>query len=1002
MSNTSRAIQYVPLSHEQAYYTGLFTIADVERSGMISGQTAVSFFSLSKLPIPLLKNIWTMSDFTQTNSLNKEEFFTSMRLIQLYQNGVKAKDASLTADDPHKAMRPPFFEGISGTKVPLPSPAPSSAFMAPPPAAQLSQQQPNNLPQMQPPPAAQLSQQQPNYHPQMQPPPAAQLSHQQPNNRPQMQQYQSNALTVQNDPYVMHPNELDRYENMFPQYQKPDGYVYGAEAVSLFSRSGIEKSMLRDIWNMVDDPVDNRLDSLEFAMAMHLIVCVSKKNIPLPQVLPESLVKVKNERRMHSHQSPAIQQQPSSTRENNMQQNRQPPSMYTNKFSSDNMGNPPALEQNVQSAAIHADSVNNYGGSDTVTTNGMGNAHIETTSITDAFSDLAMDAISNNMPSNGIVGDSNTTKNAGFSMTASENGQSNLAVKSAYSSAEMQTNQTMEIQNYATMEQQNSATMGRQNMLEMANNQSPYIPREENITNNDYQTGDVAHSLPESSGVRTPTSVLQTDSSNKVNNSNAESSELEKLRNDMQQLKAENISLKAQLGSFSGDEIEVQSEIAKTVSMISAFSHEVKFMRSNVIKAKISLIESTAELKAQVEKRAFLADLVGDSRTVLDAMMNACEEIADLQETVKAGDKAQNVVPSNDTEVNLFDMGGGEPPLGNEYTKYSEAQNTNFGETQNTNYGETQNVYTPHAGMMMNQETAEANEVGTVDSSVASVSTTENLGIMGGHVVNERMVNNTMQEESAPLAVFGSEFPTSQNHTAASETQKPSTSITPEMQQMQVRALESSQRAQLAEEELGKARNYAENLRLDAEQSELDAVQFKTGLESKKKGFGGGKKKKEKMKLADKALQEAAEKKEKAVEAQNLVTSYQAQAIKAKQEADHFQQISEQAELQMMTQASVDAEQSRQWASAEKVSTEPQGSMPNTNTDTTTVPSQEDKSTSNVIFGNGNDWSNQNSEYSLMGGVMGGSADAMGGDAGRNSIPEPDTLPTYSNPFGAF
>ncbi len=43
---------------------------------------------------------------------------------------------------------------------------------------------------------------------------------------------------------------------------------------------------------MVDDPVDNKLDSIEFAIAMHLIVCVTKKGLPKPPSLPSSLASV--------------------------------------------------------------------------------------------------------------------------------------------------------------------------------------------------------------------------------------------------------------------------------------------------------------------------------------------------------------------------------------------------------------------------------------------------------------------------------------------------------------------------------------------------------------------------------------------------------------------------------------------------------------------------------------------------------------------------------------
>ena len=36
---------------------------------------------------------------------------------------------------------------------------------------------------------------------------------------------------------------------------------------------------LKAIWSMSDSPIDNKLDSIEFAIAMHLIVCVTKKGL---------------------------------------------------------------------------------------------------------------------------------------------------------------------------------------------------------------------------------------------------------------------------------------------------------------------------------------------------------------------------------------------------------------------------------------------------------------------------------------------------------------------------------------------------------------------------------------------------------------------------------------------------------------------------------------------------------------------------------------------------
>ena len=72
------------------------------------------------------------------------------------------------------------------------------------------------------------------------------------------------------------------------------GFAHGTEAASLFSRSGLSNEQSRDVWNTSDDPVDNRLSKLEFCIAMHVIDCVSRKNLPLPDRLPLSLASLKN------------------------------------------------------------------------------------------------------------------------------------------------------------------------------------------------------------------------------------------------------------------------------------------------------------------------------------------------------------------------------------------------------------------------------------------------------------------------------------------------------------------------------------------------------------------------------------------------------------------------------------------------------------------------------------------------------------------------------------
>lgn len=155
-------------------------------------------------------------------------------------------------------VRPPFFEGVNLT----------------PPVPQ--QQQP---PMQQP-------QQDVMASPQRPPQPSLPTMSPQPSPMPPQPQL-SMALTT-SDPYTMTPAEQSRYASLFPSYAQ-EGYIHGAAAVELFSKSGLDRGHLKEIWTMCDVPVDNKLDLMEFCVAMHLIVCVTKKGMAVPEGLPGSL-----------------------------------------------------------------------------------------------------------------------------------------------------------------------------------------------------------------------------------------------------------------------------------------------------------------------------------------------------------------------------------------------------------------------------------------------------------------------------------------------------------------------------------------------------------------------------------------------------------------------------------------------------------------------------------------------------------------------------------------
>ena len=85
--------------------------------------------------------------------------------------------------------------------------------------------------------------------------------------------------------------------------------------------------------------------------------------------------------------------------------------------------------------------------------------------------------------------------------------------------------------------------------------------------------------------------------------SDSHQEELDKLKNALQKLQAENISLKAQLGNMTEEEKQVQQELGQTVTEITALSTNLGAQRQQVLDAKNRLLEAKAELKAQRETK---------------------------------------------------------------------------------------------------------------------------------------------------------------------------------------------------------------------------------------------------------------------------------------------------------------------------------------------------------------------------------------------------------------
>jgi Cytoskeletal-regulatory complex EF hand len=374
------------------------------------------------------------------------------------------------------------------------------------------------------------------------------------------------ALTVQ-DPYTLTPNERSRYESLFPQYANDDGFMYGKEAVQLFSKSGLGQALLRDIWNIADQPVDNRLDKLEFAIAMHLIVCVSKKNLPMPKVLPISLKALKQNQQQQLQQQQQMQAQMQMQAHNEEELNAPAPSGV--------QGAPPYnTHPQMPGQQAHPGESNMAGLSSGMSLSGMPGPPLISKpgglGISDAFEGLNSTENMSSLP----------PPANGFGSLGGYGG--GIGNEPSYGGTGMTT----------PMEQQSPRM----------DSAPPPMPSPPNVPHAS-KSQPLAMSMRSTAPEAPPkSSEVLAQSYNMSDNTG----ELDKMKVVLQKLQAENIALRAQLGTMSEDEKDVQRQLNATVVEIGVLSSRLTTLRAQVLASKASLMEVTAELKSAQEKKGYV------------------------------------------------------------------------------------------------------------------------------------------------------------------------------------------------------------------------------------------------------------------------------------------------------------------------------------------------------------------------------------------------------------
>ena len=460
-----------------------------------------------------LKGFWVRVDtHPTTNTLDKRKFFTIVRLIQLAQNGKTALGPTLVVAPEGTLLHPPYFEGIAVETHVMNPPTPASAPQPHPhPSTATTTTTAVSMPV---------------------PGPASSSS--------------SNTLAL-TDPYMMQPGDQSKYETLFPQYEQ-DGFVYGQAAVTLFSKSGLDNEILRDIWNMVDNPVDNRLSKLEFAIAMHLIVCISKKNLPMPTTLPPSLEALKKAESMKHHQQPPLQQQQ--------------PTHATAAVTT----TPP--HSNILSSSPQA------------STRSIGRM-----SIGEAFENLTPQPNPTYIPTIPLQGDNGVASQQIPAIT--DMGSSGLSQRHVMAPSDM---------GYSVAAPATTMTATMHPALSIARPTEGYTLPEST------SASVVVPSSISSLGAKVK--LNEAGYSTHVTSTSAE--EVIQLRSILQTLQAENISLKAQVGQFSEEEKQVRSEITHTSAEIVTLLQELTGLRNRVAEARIQLLEATAELKVLTDKKGYV------------------------------------------------------------------------------------------------------------------------------------------------------------------------------------------------------------------------------------------------------------------------------------------------------------------------------------------------------------------------------------------------------------
>lgn len=221
---------------EQQFYAQAFQAAGPGPDGFLPGPKAAQLLQRTGLQREMLHQIWELSDVGRAGRLSQDRFFVALRLIAHMQCGRGPPSAELALIQPGALPR---LEGMEGSQFP------TQQSMTPLNTAESLQSRSRG---------------------------------------------RDRTPSPARSPHSPTVRERRKYASLFLKKDGGTSFVDGAAARELMQRSGLDTSLLANVWDLADADRDGRLTFPEFVVMMHLTSRLKYgQPLPGPEGLPPEL-----------------------------------------------------------------------------------------------------------------------------------------------------------------------------------------------------------------------------------------------------------------------------------------------------------------------------------------------------------------------------------------------------------------------------------------------------------------------------------------------------------------------------------------------------------------------------------------------------------------------------------------------------------------------------------------------------------------------------------------